>query len=175
MSLARSTKKAIDVARDEFLSSNRQKIRVKRFWLASDIWQGVPIIINMTCVNNGTTDAILAEIGFKFFVVKKDKLIPIEPNIPAILKLGGARLSCARNWITNNIIEGKILTNEENVKIQNQTYELYCVGYISYLDEAKRMRITGFCRVLSFPENTLAHIGNCRFRVFRDRDYEYAD
>ena len=31
MSLGRSTRKAIDVARDEFLSSNRPKIRVKHF------------------------------------------------------------------------------------------------------------------------------------------------
>ena len=172
---AKTAQQQIELARDEFNSSHRPKIRIKHIWLKNDIWQGEPIIVNLTCVNNGTTEAILSEIGIKYFVVKNDRALPIEPHIPAISKLAGRRLPCGRNWETKDINANKILTPDENADIQQGRSKLYCVGFVSYLDASVRMRITGFCRVLTFPEDALAHVGNCRFRVFDDPDYEYED
>jgi hypothetical protein len=37
------------------------------------------------------------------------------------------------------------------------------------------MRITGFCRVLTFPENVMADVEHARFRTHADPDYEYQD
>lgn len=163
------------LARAEFLSTHRPKIRIKHLWLGNDIWHGEPIIINLVAVNHGTTEAILAEIGIKYFVVKEGRFLPIEPAIPAIFNFSGGKLPCGLNWETKGINTNRILTPEENADIQEGRSKLYCVGFLSYLDASGRMRITGFCRVLTFPQDALAHIGNCRFRVFDDPDYEYED
>ncbi len=167
------------LARAEFLSTHRPKIRIKHLWLvggvASEIWQGEPIIVNLTCVNNGTTDAILHEVGIKYLVVKKDRGLLTEPDIPAVLNVRGAALPCGRNWTIEDLRVGTVITAEQNVDIQQHRADLYCIGYVSYFDAAERMRITGFCRILTFPQNALAHTGNCRFRVFDDPDYEYED
>jgi hypothetical protein len=160
------TKKQIGLARDDFNSTHRPKIRIKHIWLQNDIWQGESIIVNLTCVNNGTTEAVLSEIGIKYFVVRSDRALPIEPRIPAIFNFAGQQLPCGRNWETRDIDTRRILTPEENANIQQGRSHLYCVGYVSYFDAAGRMRITGFCRVLKFPQDALAHIGNCRFRKF---------
>src|SRR5580704_9114956 len=50
----------LDLARKEFLSAHRPQIRIKHLWLANDIWgENQPIVVNLTCVNAGTSEAIL--------------------------------------------------------------------------------------------------------------------
>jgi hypothetical protein len=175
---ARETAKAANesaiLAREEFLSTHRPKIRVKHFWLAGDIWQDEPLIVNLTCVNTGTVDALLHEIGIKYFIVRSDRVIPTEPDIPAIHRFFGQRLSSGLNYNIPNMTVGQKFTPDQNSVIQNKTSNLYCVGYISYLDSSTRMRITGFCRKLEFGPN-ISIIGNSRFSVVEDPDYEYED
>jgi hypothetical protein len=76
-----------------------------------------------------------------------------------------------------DIDTGITLTDKQNVEIHEGRCKLYCVGYISYFDGADppRMRITGFCRILTFPPNTTVRMDNTRFREFDDPDYEYQD
>jgi hypothetical protein len=70
----------------------------------------------------------------------------------------------------------KILAAHEWNDIQRRHAKLYCVGWISYLDAARRMRITGFCRVLEVPQgNAILTTANARFRVCQHPDYEYQD
>jgi hypothetical protein len=164
----------LKLARDEFNSTHRPKIRIKHLFITNDIWQGEPIIVNLWCINTGTGDAILNEIGIRYHVVRNDRALPIEPRILG-RPLGGIQLQTGLNFEIPNINIGRILTAEENADIQQGRSRLYCVGYVSYLDAAGRMRITGFCRVLNFPPNTTARIDNTRFRRFRDPDYEYED
>src|ERR1700738_4828548 len=57
-----ATIKSIRLATDEFRATHRPKIRVKHFFLVSDIWQGEPILVNITLVNNGTAEAIPRQI-----------------------------------------------------------------------------------------------------------------
>jgi hypothetical protein len=169
------TQQSIDLARDEFRSTHRPKIRVKHFVLNSDIWHDEPLNVNMTCVNTGPTDAFLGDIGLTYFVVRKRQLIPIEPDIPTVLRGNGVRPVSGKNLVIPDIRGGTVLTEAQNVGIQDGSHLLYCVGYVSYFDAAMCTRITGFCRVLSCPKGILAHKDNCRFRVYEDRDYEYQD
>jgi hypothetical protein len=167
-----STSGTLKLARDEFNSTYRPEIRIKHLWLANDIWQGEPIVINLWCVNNGTSDAILHDIGVRYHVVRTNRALPIEPQIPSIPRFEGSEehLPTGRNLRIPNINIGRVLTTEENSDIQQGRSKLYCVG-----DAAKRMRITGFCRVLKFPPDAFTHVGNCRFMAVKDPDYEYED
>ena len=165
----------IALARDEFLAAHRPQVRIKHVKLESDIWQGEPIIVSLTCLNNGETVALLQELGLKYLVVRNDRDLPLEPDIPAIVNFGNARLPVGRNLPLRNLNANKILTGTENSPIQEGRAKLYCIGWISCLDEANRMRITGFCRVLTFPENVMADVEHARFRTHADPDYEYQD
>jgi hypothetical protein len=169
-------KRAVDASKDEFSSTHRPKIRVKHVWLAADVWHGEPIIINLVCVNTGTVDARLHEIGVRYEIVRDGAMLPVNPDIPAALRVGGQfRLRSGLNHRFPNINVGRILTQAENVEIQNKGSRLFCIGYISYLDADNRMRITGFCRVLEFPHNATARADNARFTIHKDPDYEYKD
>jgi hypothetical protein len=79
------------------------------------------------------------------------------------------------NWRINGITDGTVLTEAQNVAIQDGESRLFCIGYVTYLDAAQRLRITGFCRVMEFPVGALAHEGNIRFRRVDDPDYDYED
>ena len=132
--------------------------------------------MNLTCVNAGTAEAIPGEIGLRFHVVRTDRRLPIDPRIQAVLSGVRQWLPVGRNWETNGINIGFDLTAEQNVDIQQGRARLYAVGFVSYLDKAERMRITGFCRVLRLPSIQVPRtIQNCRFRRFPDPDYEYED
>lgn len=163
------------LAREELLSTHRPKIRVKHFFLASDIWQGEPILVNMTLVNNGTAEAIPHQIGIKYFVVRKDRQLPIEPSITPIFYGTGQRMEVGKNLDIEKVDAQKTLDAEENDDIQQGRSRLFAVGYVSYEDVAGKTRITGFCRVLTFPLEQVAFQSNTRFRRFEDPDYEYED
>ena len=166
---------AVKASRDEFLASHRPKIRLKHLWLAADIWQTDPIIVNLWCVNIGTADARLQEIGLRYDVVREGAMLPAAPQINAAFQAGGAIVRPGLNNQFGNLNTGRVLTAEDNADIQQGRSKLYCVGFISYLDGADRLRITGFCRVLKFPHNTTARADNSRFWPFDDPDYEYED
>jgi hypothetical protein len=170
------TQQSIGLARDEFNATHRPKIRVKHLWLAGDIWGGETIVVNLAFVNNGTAEAIINEMGIKFVVVRKGQAIPFDPHIPAVrgVVIAGGRMSSGIGWRIEGIEDGTVLTDAQNTAIQNGKAILYCIGYMSYLDASERMRITGFCRVLTFADDAII-AQNCRFRVFDDPDYEYED
>jgi hypothetical protein len=170
-------RRTVRASENEFIATHRPKIRVKHFWLTSDIWDGTVITANVTYVNNGTANALFNDTGIRFVVVRKDRLIPFDPHIPAIhFNPPNREITCGRSWEFQGMKDGTMLTPEQNVEIQEQKSRLYCIGYVSYLDAAGRMRITGFCRVLRFPlSSALAYHGNVRFRRFPDPDYEYED
>ena len=174
----RNTGEQIKLAREEFTSTYRPKLRIKHFWLDRDIWQDEAIVVNLVCVNCGATDAIFQEIGIKYYIVNAARDIPIEPNIPALpITVGGTRIQSGLNYKFLELKEGTVITPDQNIAIQRETAKLYCVGYVSYVDQAERMRITGFCRVLTFPKMASVNrsTGSCRFRVHDDPDYEYQD
>jgi hypothetical protein len=64
------------------------------------------------------------------------------------------------------------LTKEEHFAIRNGVSQLYCLGFVHYLDGASRLRTTAFCRILTISFNQM--VG--RFTVATNEpDYEYED
>jgi hypothetical protein len=165
----------LNLARREFLSTNRPQIRIKHVVLKNDIWHGEPLVIEITCVNHGTMPAKLEAVGINYHIVEKGRPLPIRTAIKAVRFYKDARLEIGVNYPLGDI-EGRTLSMKENADVQQERDELYCVGWVSYRDGLGDLRITGFCRVLRFPPVHVARtIENCRFRRFRDPDYEYQD
>jgi hypothetical protein len=163
----------IQLTRDELYASHRPKIRIKHLQLARNVQPNEPIIVDLTCVNNGTANAILAQFGLKFLVVQTDSELPNETAIPHIYQFANdTTLVCGKNGPFPKINSTKVLTPAEFDDIRGSRSQLYCVGWLSYHDLAGRMRITGFCRVL---KGNLADAYHARFRRFEYPDYEYED
>lgn len=95
----RLAQKSIDLARDEFQSTHRPRIRIKHLFLESDIWQGEPIVVTLVCVNCGTTDAVLHEIGIRYHVVGIAKEIPIQTEIIPLFTPTNVRLASGLNHV----------------------------------------------------------------------------
>jgi hypothetical protein len=168
--------RSVDLARNEFLFAHRPTIRIKHVVLKNDIWQGQPIVIDVICVNNGTITAALQNIGLHYYVVPKGRPLPIQTAIDHVPGIGGQPLEVGYNYTFPNININWSLNTKDHADIDQGSSELYCVGWVSYRDGAKQLRITGFCRVLKFPPTQVARtVENCRFRRFRDPDYEYQD
>jgi hypothetical protein len=157
------------LARDEFISTQRPKIRIKHVWMIDgDISRDEPITVRVVCVNHGTTDAIITDFGMQFRVVGEGRSLPPDHNIPPIpvrsqLPPG---ISLLLPDFSNTI------TKEEHFAIRNVTARLYCLGFVHYLDGASRLRTTAFCRILTI--NPAQMVG--RFTVAKNEpDYEYED
>lgn len=173
----RELKRAVDASKDEFNATHRPRIRVKHLWLTEDIWGKEQITVSLGIVNNGTAVATLNTMGIRFAIVRTGRAIPFEPDIPNIpgVNVAGVKMPVGVWWTYPNIKNGVQLTDAENTAIQNGDSKLYCIGYVSYYDGARNMRITGFCRVLESPPKYLFGKDNSRFRRFDDPDYEYED
>jgi hypothetical protein len=168
--------------KDDLQATHRPLIRIKHLWITNDISQTVPITVKIVCVNVGTANAILGQIGIRCHVVGNEYLLPADPAIDPVLNLGLGVLVCGRNWTipgnnpADNLSTGYIMPAHEWADVQRGHARLYCLGWVSYLDTAERMRITGFCRVLEPPDaNTVLTPTNGRFRVCKHPDYEYQD
>lgn len=167
----------IRLARAEFLATHRPKIRIKHLWLTKDVWGKKEIEVSLGIVNNGTTEATLNTIGIRFDIIPTGCPIPFDPDIPDIpgVRVGGAKMPVGVWWKYGGIRNGTYVTDAGNTALQKGQSKLYCIGYVSYYDGARNMRITGFCRVLESPTNFLVSVHNSRFRKFDDLDYEYED
>jgi hypothetical protein len=166
--------RANELDRRNFEGIHRPKIRVKHLLLAGGLLDGKPILVNLTCVNNGTANAFIQRIGLRYFIVQDGQDLPIIPAIPTRLVFGGQIIESGLNYEFREIPGDIVLTTEQNADIQERRAKLFCIGFVSYEDAAKRTRITGFCRELTFVQDAMVQ-ENCRFRVFKDPDYEYED
>jgi hypothetical protein len=170
----------VDLARDEFLSTHRPKIRLKHMWLTKDIQPHDYIEVELNVVNIGNTPATLTEM--KFTTVILPTAVPL-PAIPAFysgqaIQLNG-ELPSGITLRIPNISNNYKLSPEERNNILNGIERLYCVGYINYLDKKERLRVTSFCRYFEPPKSTYLHPFKAkdygRFRIMKDPDYEYQD
>ena len=66
-----------------------------------------------------------------------------------------------------------VITDKQNVELQEGLATLYCLGFVTHLDAPRRLRTTAFCRAMTFPKGTLARADNCRFAIVEDSDYDY--
>ncbi len=66
-----------------------------------------------------------------------------------------------------NAIANRIDWLKRGLRDEQYATNLYVIGWIQYLDEAKRIRKMGFCRKYNFKTE--------RFQREQDEDYEYDD
>jgi len=173
----RQTQDSIALTRDEFLSTHRPKIRVKHVVLSTPLWQGERLAVKVVLVNNGTTDAFIAEWGCKFIIQEKGRMLPALPEIARreTPRITEGKLSPGISLELSDVSDGTVLTDDDNTGIRKRSCELFCLGYVHYLDSVRRVRTTAFCRVLNFPQFPKTHEDTGRFRVCPDSDYEYED
>jgi hypothetical protein len=121
---------SINLARNEFNSTHRPKIRIKHLWLETDIWQDEPIIVTLVCVNTGpAVDAFLNEVGI---VIHVGQDVRGRVEIGPLLAGHEERIYSGFNFQFPGINMGK-LTPEDSRAIVQGVAKLYCLGYISYL------------------------------------------
>jgi len=167
-------RRQLRLARDEFLSTHRPKIRIKHLLLVSAIWHDEPIVVRLVCVNNGTTEATITDYGMKFLVVKEGKALPSDPEF-APIGISGLRLQSGVSLKFPDFFDGTTLTDADHADIRNGKAKLYFLGFLHYLDGVQRLRTTAFCRVLTIPVRLGSYQDIGRFAVVSDPDYEYED
>jgi hypothetical protein len=172
---AEAARDAAIAQKDQFLASNRPKIRIKHVWFTGNFQPEASLTARVECVNVGTTEGIITEFGIIFLPIDKDKFLPFpNPTIPKIEWPETARIECGLTYRLPDAPDAIFLTRAQYESIRSGETRLFCIGYLRYLDQAKRLRSTGLCRVLTFPERP-DFDDNGRFRVVEDSDYEYED
>jgi hypothetical protein len=176
--LKRSTDKLWDagekqfgLARKEFLSTHRPRIRFKHVWLMSAFAYDLPVMVRVVCVNNGVNDAVIIEYAVNFFVVRTGRLLPV-PDFEGRKVQSGFRLQSGVSLVFPDFTGA--LAEADEVSIRNHEAKFYCVGYLHYRDDIGRVRTTAFCRALTLSER-LGIIQGGRFIKVEDPDYEYQD
>jgi hypothetical protein len=185
-----ASERQINLARDEFISSHRPKIRIKHIWFASQDGQssieklesGKPVVVRIDIVNIGGTTAFLSLFNFMIRVLTPSQRLPQRPpyNEPNTPKIGvwPFRVNSGITF-TQHLSDGTILSSQDIQDIRSGIKHLFVFGTVEYWDDESRpsrFRQTGFCRRLDFelplparPED------NGRFRKVKDPDYEYQD
>lgn len=89
LKLWRSTDKLWEEAKRQFAATQRPKIRLKHLWLTNDIWQGQAIVVTVTCVNVGTTEAVLQQVGIRYDIIEKARCSrPMPPSTQLFRPMG---------------------------------------------------------------------------------------
>jgi hypothetical protein len=176
------------LARDEFISSHRPKIRVKHIWLSSQDGQhfigklesGTPITVRLDIVNIGGTPAFINLFNFMTHTLIAGQRLPQRPpyNEPGVrqFQVGGSPLGSGITF-TQILSDGRILTEQDIRNIRVGTPQLYFIGTVEYWDgnDPPRLRQTAFCRCLDFERLPAHPNDDGRFRKVENPDYEYQD
>jgi hypothetical protein len=118
-------KRSVDLARDEFLSTHRPKIRIKNIWLMNEFYYDSPLQISVICVNYGTTDARIIEYGVDFLIVKEGATLPpnhmfsFKRSVDTTVKPGVSAPMPELNYA---------LTEQQEIAIRGWKSSFYCVG-----------------------------------------------
>lgn len=145
---ADNAKATTELARKEFLSTNRPRIRVKHLWITQGISNKGPLSVTLVMVNRGDTYAEVNELRIGFYLTGgegaiADKFLEARPRIPASLSVNsGLTIEL------QNMDGGLELTDQQRMFARAGNMRLYCVGDIQYVDELNRPRKTAFARKL---------------------------
>jgi hypothetical protein len=167
-----AAKEAADAAKQQFISSHRPHIRIKAVFLMSGRFcRDEPIVVRVVCVNRGVTEATIRSYGIECLVLRKGRPIPADKKIDPIPFVDESVLPSGISIPLPDFSYS--ITSDQEVGIRSGQACLYCMGFVHYLDGAKRTRLTAFCRVLAPDSFSPAPIG--RFGVANEPDYEYED
>jgi hypothetical protein len=175
----------LELARSEFISTHRPRMRFKHAWFTGDplAWRvGRPLEVNLEFVNVGRSDALVYMVNYQSIILQKGDRLPQRPPYDEIPD-SGARITrfptIARvpSGVTlhRELCDG-IVSQQQVVDIIHGRQTLYLIGTIEYSDSLMRVRQTAFCRRLTYktyPPTEITDFG--RFEVEKDPDYEYED
>lgn len=195
------TNQSVELARKEFISSHRPRMRLKHIWMTDGsllrnddtTWQNGPLEFNLDIVNIGNTDGYITWINFESVLLPPGQRLPQRPpydEVPA--GPADTRTSRFRNnaligpglTFTRQVCDGRILDPGEVQSVLSGQWRLYLVGTIEYYDfipvrdgvgNLGALRQTAFCRRMTFTNYppTAGDFG--RFEIEKDRDYEYEE
>src|SRR6266480_4093388 len=77
--IAVASQDAANIARQEYVSTHRPRIRIKHVWLDEEIESGKPIMIRLVGVNTGDTSARLTQFGIVTHAVPVSRHPPNDP------------------------------------------------------------------------------------------------
>lgn len=174
---AGASKAQVELARQEFHSAHRPRIRIKNIWLHAPLKAGDPVAIDMLLVNVGDAKAFIFSVGTDFNVISPDAQLPGNLEPPRILQ----DFDCGMG-ITIRIddIRSRHPFDDERISAINKgTKILCCFGSVEYFDTGppgnRRIRRTSFYRVFKPAAHEVGGMGRFIFPKQPDPDYEYED
>jgi hypothetical protein len=159
---ARLTRRAVTLARDEFVSTHRPKLIVREILMLEHI---DPIRVRFVIANSGTTKARIIESHVEIQYLSANILLPLQP-VEYANEIGATRLKPGSRIFhehSNTIVEHP---EDFQPNQPGDTY-LYFRGFIVYAGSSGTLYRTGFCRRYNSRDK--------RFRIVEDSDYEYAE
>jgi len=178
------TDASVQLARNEFISSHRPRMRLKHIWFTNDTdWRlGRPLEVNLDLVNIGNTPAHITWINYESIILPTGIRLPQRPPYDEMpfgpdLRITRFRAEAdLRPGITlaRQVCDGLILDDQGVHDILWGEKKLYLIGTIEYWDAAG-LRQTAFCRRLAFNTYPPAVGDFGRFEIENDRDYEYEE
>lgn len=157
--------KQVTLAREEFISTHRPRVRVRAFEVANkDLPHGNPIRITFLAQNIGETSAHLTELKACLHIARtNDTPLPTNLGFPYRDAL---KVTLRGGQSEALYIENGTAPSEENAAaIYADNMPLFCIGVIAYNDDSGTKRETGFCRRFHFRPYSSEAI--------RDSEYEY--
>jgi hypothetical protein len=186
------TNVSVQLARSEFISSHRPRMRLKHMWLMHDTaWRlGGPVEVNLDIVNIGNTDGVVTWINYESILLPINQRLPQRPPYDEMPFGPDMRITRFRTFalvqpgrtLPRPVCDGRILSDQDVHDVLWEHRRLYLIGTIEYVDAAagvddaeRGLRQTAFCRRLSFNTYPPAVGDLGRFEIEKDPDYEFEE
>ncbi len=145
--------------------------------MTSKLWEGEKLIIRIVFVNTGLSEAVIDKYGIGIHIIHPESYLPVDPEFPVTMTGGQQKCPIGYTLVANDLTDGTILTDHQNVSIRNRSRRLYCTGFVQYTDAMGSLRKTAFCRVFeaSLAPGSSENPGRFIAPPVAEPDYEYAD
>ncbi len=179
-----ASERQFQLARTEFLSSHRPKMRLKHMWLIDQIaWRrGGPFEVNLDIVNVGNTSGFITWINFDTIILPPGRRLPQRPPYDEFSGDPDLRTTRFRTnaellsgvTLFRHVSDGQILDDDGVREILWGEKQLYLFGTIEYVNFTG-IRQTGFCRRFTYESYPPSQDDFGRFEIHKDHDYEFED
>jgi hypothetical protein len=163
IALWRATKRQIELAREEFISTHRPKLIVRQFGLAAQPQHGDILQVEFSIVNIGDSDANWQDIGGEVALSNgREWETPIDNIVRPI-----SRAPIRSGERVGAVIQSRFRITADQIRGLGTASLIICaVGELTYVDALGTRRRTGFRRHFDAADN--------RFVIFPSDD-EYSD
>jgi hypothetical protein len=172
----RALMSSISLARDEFISTHRPKIRIKHVRIKNGTRAREPLTVRLVIVNAGIGEAQIASCGIAYSFIAAGDSLPPEDTVNFTTYVAAIPpVPSGFTWVFE-FTSLESLTDYGSRSIGSGNVKLYCLGSLDYRDKDGRIRKTAFCRYLDI---SIVEPGQGFWRLLPDekpnRDYEYED